>query len=145
MVKKAVFFPHSGDEFKSPEELREWLATELKNRGGFYRLHNPQSLGSLEKGSIVFFRKKDYVVGMAIVEEDLRGLTEEEKNINSDYEKVIKFFPESIWAFTNSEFINIDKITGIISKGFGEGFTAVEKLEELLDILSLIKSKEAVP
>lgn len=145
MVKKAVFFPHSDVEFKSPEELREWLATELKNRGGYYMLHNPQSLGSLEKGSIVFFRKKDYVVGMAIVEEDLRDLTEEEKNINSHYEKVIKFFPESIWAFTNSEFINIKRITQIISKGFAEGFTTIETLEELLNILALIKSKEAVP
>lgn len=141
MVKKVVFFPHSDDEFKSPEELREWLATDLKNRGGYYRLHNPQGLGLLEKGSIVFFRKKDYVVGMAVVEEDIRDLTEEEKNINSDYQKVIKFFPESIWAFNDSEFINVNKITGIISKGFGEGFTTVEKLDELLDILALIKSK----
>ncbi len=140
MVKKAVFFPHSGNEFETAEDLRFFLAYTLKIRGGYYRLKEAKGLGYLEKGSIVFFVKKNYVVGMAIVEEDLRDI-KDEINEGHEYKKIIKFFPNSIWAFSNDEFIPVDKLKEITGKKFRQGYSEIDSLEDLLKILAEIKHK----
>ncbi len=141
MVAKIVFFPHSNDEFKDQEELRRWLRYDLKGfRNGFYTMKDPTGLGELEKGSIVFFNKDNYCVGFAIVEEDLRIIKEEEKDkFGKEYKKCVKFIPESICVFNESQLIKLKYIEKIIGKGFGRGYTTMEP-KDLLNIFKLVSN-----
>ena len=140
MATKIVFFPHSDEEFKDQEKLRRWLKYDLKGfRNGFYTVINANGLGELEKGSLVFFNKGKYCVGFAVVEEGLRNITEEEKEkFGKDYKKCIKFLPESICVFNDDQLIKLEDITKIINKNFGQGYTTVDNLEDLLKIFKLI-------
>lgn len=141
MTVKAVFFPHNVTEFRIPEELRSWLATDLKESGGYYKLHNAPGLGHLEKGSVVFFRRDRVVVGMAVVEEDLRPINPEENVELIKYEQIVKFFPNSIWAFSSNNCVSLeefDKISkwGKISPDFA--YSEINTLDQLKILLSLI-------
>ena len=143
MIAKIVFFPHSDDQFEDQEDLRRWLKYDLKGfRNGFYSVINANGLGEIEKGSIVFFNKGKYCVGFAIVEEGLRNMTEQEREkFGKEYKKCIKFLPESICVFNDDQLIKLEDITNIINKNFGQGYTTVENIEDLLRIFKLIGTK----
>lgn len=79
-MPKAVFFPHDAENFEDEFDLRNWLDLTLrKHRDGWYHLKKGGGLGSLEKGSYVFFYRNNFVVGCAVVELDKREITEEEQ------------------------------------------------------------------
>jgi len=141
-----VFFPHSQDEFGDEYDLRDWLAGSLRlEREGRYRLKQPSGLDVLEKGSIVFFVKNHLAVGCAIVEEGLKSITSKDRKrygwTSQDdlvYKEYIKFLPESIWAFPSDRFISTQRITKVLNKGFGQGFTMINDLDQLLQVFALV-------
>ena len=144
-----MFFPHGPKEeggFDDEYELRDWLAGSLRlGREGRYRLKEAAGLGVLESGSLVFFVKNNYVVGLAVVEEKIRDITPQDNQQNGwdndeGFKKVIKFFPDSIWAFPDNRFIPTSRVTRVNdNKGFGQGFTKIDDLSKFLDVLSLLK------
>ena len=143
MVLKAVFFPHTDEEFESPEELRDWLGHDLKKyRRGGYHMRNPAGLGQLENGSLVFFHKKNFVVGCAVVEEGIRESTAEQiDRFGEEFQHFIKFIPESIWAWNNGQFLTDEEVYGITGKHLGQGFTTIDDLETLLRLFQLVSEK----
>ena len=70
-------FPHTKKEFETEEELRDWLAHELKSRKGKYRLRTTNGVGSIPSGSVVLFRFDNNIIGHAIVEKDVELINEE--------------------------------------------------------------------
>jgi len=145
MTKKIVIFPHI--IFKNEEDLRNWLAGSLKlKHEGKYPLTNANSLGQLEEGSIVFFHIMYHIVGMAVVEEGLRPIKKEEivnydEFNNMEFSNIIKFFPGSIWTFSNEEFIPREEVEKILNKKIHQYYTNIDTLDDLLKILALIKHK----
>jgi len=151
MTKKIVIFPHT--IFKNEEDLRNWLAGSLKlKHEGKYPLTSTKGLGQLEEGSIVFFHINSHIVGMAVVEEGLRPIKKEEivnydefKKImelsKMEFSNIIKFFPSSIWAFSNEEFIPREEVGKILNKDIHQNYTNIDTLNDLLKILALIKHK----
>ena len=140
MERKIVIFPHSDEEFPHEDDLRNWLVSDLKLSEGKYRLKEAIGLGQLEKGCIVFFKKNNYIVGMAVVEEDLRPIKESENEENK-YQNIIKFHPGSIWAFSNDEYIAVSKVEKITGKGSSRGYPQVDDASQLLSILAEINNK----
>jgi hypothetical protein len=147
MSRRVVFFPHSDEEFPDEYLLRNWLAGSLRtDRRGLYRIGPTHGLKDLDNGSIVFFVKNHLVVGLAVVEESLRDITDGERvhygwNNAEDavFKRFVKLFPESIWAFPVDKFIPTSKVAEVIDhKGFGQEFTLIEDLQKLLDILALL-------
>lgn len=63
-------FPHSKEEFKDSDELRTWLITALKARGGRYLLREGSGHGSNPSGSLILFRHGNEIIGEAVVEQD---------------------------------------------------------------------------
>lgn len=91
-------FPHSKEEFATADELRTWLVTALKARGGRYLLRSSQ--GSIPSGSIVLFRHGNEIIGEAVVEEDFVAKSIKEGDFT--YEGFIKFAPSSIRVYVGS-------------------------------------------
>ena len=91
-------FPHSRDEFPTADDLRTWLLTALKARGGRYHLRTSQ--GSIPPGSVVLFRHGDEVVGEAVVEENF--ISQPTKEADVTYEGFIKFAPSSIRVYVGA-------------------------------------------
>jgi|Deesub1362B_J571_1020462.scaffolds.fasta_scaffold06895_2 hypothetical protein len=85
-------FPHSKQEFATADDLRSWLVTALKARGGRYLLRSNQ--GSIPRGSVVLFRHGNQIVGEAVVEEDFVSQPVEVDGVT--YEGSIKFAVSSI-------------------------------------------------
>jgi len=145
MTKKIVIFPHS--IFKNEEDLRNWLDGPLKlKHEGKYPLTRTKSLGQLEEGSIVFFHINSHIVGLAVVEEGLRPIKKEEivnydEFNNKKFSNIIKFFPGSIWAFSNEEFIPRGEVEKILNKDIRQYYTNIDTLGDLLKILALIKHR----
>ena len=110
---KVIVFPHSSDEFPDPYHLYMFLGSYLRDREGYYRVRTDSHLDNdVPKGSVVFFHKKDVIVGFAIVEipprnmnsSDYDDLKRESRKLGYKYEpklydRIIKFFPESVIAF----------------------------------------------
>ncbi|MDP2858820.1 MAG: hypothetical protein Q8P50_12700 [Bacillota bacterium] len=95
-------FPHSRDEFPTADDLRTWLATALKAKGGRYLLHSLTGIGegNTPPGSIGLFRFHDEIVGEAVVVEDVqRAKIQEPSGVGGNavtYEGFIQFVPSSI-------------------------------------------------
>jgi hypothetical protein len=143
MVLKAVFFPHMGEEFENPIQLRDWLGYGLKKyRRGGYHMRDPSGLGQLEDGSLVFFHKNNLVVGCAVVEEGIRKSTKEQMGrFGEEYQHFIKFIPESIWAWNSGQFITDEEVYSVLGKHLGQGYTIIDSLEELLRLFQLMAKK----
>jgi hypothetical protein len=138
MTVKAVLFPHSPIEFTTPEDLRSWLAIDLKEDNGYYRLHEAPGLGQLEKGSIVFFVKDRIIVGMAIVEEDIRKIKDEENTETKEYQQIVKFFPNSIWVFSRENCVSIEKFDKAANWGKLRPDSAYKEIDNLRQLLILL-------
>jgi len=108
MVEPVVcIFPHSDDEFLTPNDLSRFLRDTLPRQPeGRYLL---RKLGWKDKdfkakvtsGSLVLFRKKGWVVGQATVQNPIEKLEppepdETERGIPMEYHHVIFFDPNSI-------------------------------------------------
>lgn len=146
-MPKVVFFPHSDDEFKNENELRCWLDNDLRiYREGYYHLKKGTGLGSLDKGSIVFFHKSKWIVGCAVVEENSRDTTPEEKGRYGDeYEIVVKFNPSSIWVWTDDEFVSTDDAGVIIDAKIKQFFPAITDLSALLRVFQKAMTRKLRP
>ena len=93
-------FPHSRDEFETADDLKTWLLTALKARGGRYFLRLDSKHGSNPTGSIVLFRHGDEIVGEAVVEQDF--VPEPKIEGGFSYEGYIKFSPSSIRTYVGA-------------------------------------------
>jgi len=109
-------FPHSARKepiFRNgPDALRRWLTGELREREGLYYIRCRESKPSrrnlpfplpkhIPAGSIVLFRIKGETIGEALVKEEARRTTTEERRElkvkeGYPYEALIKFDPESV-------------------------------------------------
>lgn len=147
-MRKAVFFTHSNEEFADKYELRDWLAGTLRtDRKGLYRLREASGLGPLGRGSIVFFVKDDAVVGCAVVQKGVRDITARDRrrfdwNDKEDlkYKKVVKFFPDSIWPFSETQFLDrrgAARVSG--KKDIRQGFPIIAD-DRILKLLARIGS-----
>ena len=116
-MAKAVCFPHSNDQFETPNQLMEWLDYSLRNtHRGYYRYRKAPGLGRLEPGSLVFFYKNKLIVGTAVVEKGSRPLerTEIERcdevhgldNDCAGMENIVKFFTNSIWVWDEHDLVS---------------------------------------
>jgi hypothetical protein len=75
------------------------------------------------------------VVGCAVVEEDKRDMTpEEKKRYGDEYESTVKFNPSSIWVWTDDELVSTDAAGEIIDKKIQQYYPIVEDLDSLLKI-----------
>lgn len=92
-------FPHSKEEFEDSDELRTWLITALKARGGRYRLHVDSSYGSNPSGSLILFRYENEIIGEAVVEQDYIAYDKPLKIGDFTYGGFIKFVPSSIRVY----------------------------------------------
>lgn len=144
---EARFFTH-GEDFDDKYELRDWLAGTLrKERNGWYRLKKASGLGDLERGSMVFFVKDDAIVGCGVVQKGIRPITKRDRNKygwndkeDMVFEKMIKFFPDSIWAFAERQFLDrrvAAKVAG--KRGIGQGFPKIAD-KDILRIFARIPS-----
>lgn len=150
-MAKAVCFPHSDKQFKSPADLMEWLKYDLKDLlGGYYRLGEAPSLGQLDPGSIAFFYKNSLIVGCAVVERGSHPMEEDEmarcRQIHSEDEckdlvKIVKFFTESIWVWGEHCLITGDEFREITGKRL-ENYVTVEP-ENVLKIFEAVAGKMA--
>ena len=103
-------FPHSKEFFEDPDQLRTWLHTTMRLRGGWYRIKKLKGvgLGKNPPGSIVMFRKDDRIVGEAIVKKDVILISDK------GYEGKIAFEPSSIRIYREPLGIgDLEKITGL--------------------------------
>ena len=144
-MPSVVFFPHEEEEFESKYVLRNWLAGGLRLGDGVYHLREARGLGKLDKGSIVFFVREDAVVGCALVEKSLRALTTRERKelkrqgYTKKYKKIVKFFPDSIWAWSDTQFMDRKKAERIVGKGIGTRvYTKVGDMQALLKLFAQI-------
>jgi len=137
---KVCFFPHA--EFEDEYDLRNWLDYDLRRRDGKYLLRKAPGLSDLEPGSIVFFHFKGWVVGCAVVEEAKRPTTDDEKKrFGDEWKNVVKFISDSIWAWTDEQFVPVKTVEEMIGKGIGQGFTVIDELPHLLKILQKVAQK----
>ena len=91
---------------------------------------------------MVFFHKNNFVVGSAVVEEVLRESSEEQKErFGEEFLHFIKFVPESIWAWNSGQFLTNSEVYKVIGKHLGQGYTMVDKLDELLRLFQLVARK----
>jgi hypothetical protein len=83
-------------------------------------------------------------VGCAIVEQPLRDITDAERTVNhydDEYKKILKFVPNSIWAWAESQFIDRTRASEIVEKEVGtRGFTTIETLDQQLALFAEIKA-----
>jgi len=105
-------FPHSKEEFPTADDLRSWLLTALKARGGRYLLRSGQ--GSIPPGSVVLLRHGNKIVGEAVVEEDFVSQHIEEEGFT--YEGFIKFAPSSIRLYVGA--LPIEVLGNIAGRDF---------------------------
>lgn len=127
---KVIIFPHSPAEFSDPYELYSYLSGYLKDRGGNYRIRTDSHLSDIvPKGSFVFFHKTDKLVGFAVVEDppramnnsDYEDLKRESELLEyayrpEDYDRIIKFYPESIVALKIEHWIHRKLVEEKINK-----------------------------
>lgn len=116
-------FPHSREEFSSADDLRTWLLTALKARGGRYFLRSTQ--GSIPTGSIVLFRHGDEIIGEAVVENDFVSREMSEKGVT--YEGFIKFAPSSIRTYVGA--LSIESLGKLAGRDFS-GARPYYKIED---------------
>jgi hypothetical protein len=148
-MRRVVFFPHSKKEFGSKYRLRNWLSGTLRiDNDGIYLLKKHPGLSDLDAGSIVFFVREDSAVGCAVVEEDMKEITEEERKVNDygpDYKWLVKFVPNSIWAWSDSQFLSRQKLKEITGKEVGmQGYTQLDDLGKLMEIYAEIKAPKPI-
>ena len=105
-------FPHSRDEFETTDDLKTWLLTALKARGGRYYLREGSKYGSNPPGSIILFRYGDEIVGEAVVEEDFTPEHKAESGFR--YEGYIKFEPSSIRTYVGA--LSIETLERIVGR-----------------------------
>ncbi len=94
-------FPHSQDEFRSEDNLRTWLLTGLRGRGGVYHLRGAHPVKELPAGSVVLFRYGNRIVGEAVVVKEWETLLKplEERTLTGEevlYESQVTFSPSSV-------------------------------------------------
>ncbi len=156
-MKKAVCFPHSDDQFATPDELMEWLDYSLRNtHRGYYRYRKANGLGSLEPGSLVFFYKNKLIVGCAVVEKASRPLVRSEKercdevyyteDDRKEYEEecaemknVVKFFTNSIWVWDEHDLVSEKEFKAITGKSL-QYYVTIEP-EHILEIYAKVAEK----
>lgn len=146
-MPKAVFFPHDAENFVDEFYLRNWLDLTLrKHRDGWYHLKKGGGLGSLEKGSYVFFYRNNFVVGSAVVELDKREITEEEQDPYwEEFENVVKFIPDSIWAWKDHQFLSKVEVDAILAPKTLSHYVTVDDLKTLLSIFEAVAGKYPGP
>jgi hypothetical protein len=92
-------FPHDPDQFPTIHKLTTWLLGQLCDRGGLYRVRRNSKVSGVPTGSVALFRYGNYIVGEAIVAEELRPLTIEHqalRGVDDGYDRVITFAPSSV-------------------------------------------------
>ena len=125
-------FPHKDEIFKTKKSLKFFLLTELKKNDGIYHITSLKGIKSVPAGSIVLFRKKNKIVGEAIVKEDI-------KKINSqDYEGIIRFEPSSIRVY--SEPIDIEKLQEYTDNNlnYGQAYHIIEDWSAYQEIIKSV-------
>ena len=151
-MPKAVCFPHSDDQFETPNELMEWLDYSLKNtHRGYYRYREAPGLGRLEPGSVVFFYKNKLIVGCATVEKGSRPLKPEEiercdeiygtQNGCAGMKNVVKFFTKSIWVWDEHELVNEEEFKQITGKHL-DHYVSITP-DEVLSLYGVVARKRA--
>ena len=149
---KAVCFPHSDDQFKTPKDLMEWLDYSLRNtHGGYYRYREALGLGKLEPGSVVFFYKNKLIVGCATVEKGSRPLEPEEiercdkiygtKNNCAGMKNVVKFFTKSIWVWDEHELVSEEEFKQI-TENYLSNYVGIEP-DQVLRIFAAVARKRS--
>jgi len=148
---KAVCFPHADDQFEDPEKLIEWLDTSLRTtHDGFYRYREAPGLGMLESGSIVFFYKKGFIVGSAVVEKSSRPLEQKEIETCGKMEgtgdcenmvNIVKFFTNSIWVFGHYVVVNSEEFKKITNKDL-INYVTLEP-EQVMELYAVVARKRA--
>ena len=104
-------FPHSREEFNTDDELRMWLYNGLRLRDGEYYLRSTKGVGSIPPGSIVLFRFDKYIVGEAIVKDDVKEINIIKNDVK--YGGMIKFEASSIRIYRRPlEIKFLEKLTG---------------------------------
>jgi len=101
--KLVCIFPHSDDEFADKNELQEWLLNDFVNGNeqGRYLL---RKIGLKDKdfilrvipGSLILFRKGDYIVGEGTVKS---GISRIDPPIDETYYNEIYIQPESVRTY----------------------------------------------
>ena len=127
---KVIVFPHSPYEFPDPYDLYLFIGGLLREREGNYRIRTDSHLDdNVPRRSFVLFHKKDVIVGYAVVETpprkminpDYDELLRESKIYGYKYEpelydRIIKFFPESIVALGTEHWIPRKSVEKIVAK-----------------------------
>ena len=150
-MQKAVCFPHSDDQFKTPAKLMSWLEYSLrKTLDGYYMYRKGPAIGKLDQGSLVFFYKSKLIVGCAVVEKASMPLEQAEiercKEIYGEdstdcngMENVVKFFTDSIWVWNEQELVNEDEFKSITEKSLSN-YPIVEP-DEVLKLYEIVAKK----
>ena len=149
-MAKAVCFPHSDDQFETPNELMEWLDYSLRNtHRGYYRYRKAPGLGRLEQGSIVFFYKNKLIVGSAVVEKNSRPLEQVEiercdeihgrDDDCAGMENVVKFFTNSIWVWDEHELVTEEEFKEITKKNL-QNYVTINP-DEILKLYEIVARK----
>ena len=95
--------PHSPKEFKTAEELANWLGTGLKAQGGVYHVVTMSSRYRIPSGSVCLFMKDKKIVGEGIVKESVQkyGGKEISPTSGKPYEGMITFEPSSLRRYVH--------------------------------------------
>jgi len=114
--------PHSPKEFKTAEELANWLGTGLRARGGEYQVVRVSRRYEMPPGSVCLFMKDRKVVGEGVVKESLRR--HEGKEISpttgKPYEGAMIFEPSSLRRYVRP--LELDLIQQISGKNLTPRF-----------------------
>ena len=90
--------PHSPKEFKTADELANWIGTELKARGGEYLVVHMNRRYEMPSGSVCLFMKDRKVVAEGVVKESLQRYEGKEVSptTGKPYEGAMTFEPSSL-------------------------------------------------
>ena len=105
-------FPNSQQkEFKTPNELQDYLVAELGDHGKYYYRSN-KSVAKVELGTMALFRFADKIIGCGSVIQGPRKAPYIGKN-NVKYAGYLMFNPESLKVFPHPLLVkDLEKITG---------------------------------
>lgn len=90
--------PHSPKEFKTAEELTNWLGVGLKAQGGVYLVPTMSRRRGIPPGSVCLFMKDKKIVGEGVVKESVQKYEGKEISpaTGKPFEGMISFEPSSL-------------------------------------------------
>ena len=95
--------PHSPKEFKTADELANWLGTGLKAQGGVYLVPTMSRRRGIPPGSLCLFMKDKKIVGEGIVKESVQKYEGKEISpaTGKPFEGMIIFEPSSLRRYVS--------------------------------------------